>query len=126
MFDRFSDVYKSNKLVNSFQDILENIFLPLFEVTNDPSSHPDLHAFLQYVSINLVAVGAGRIWMVYAFGILIVPSELTFFQILVTLIETASGISTFSISTLGISTSGISTFAVYYIFSKSALLRYWF
>ena len=64
--------------------------------------------------------------MVYAFGILIVPSELTFFQILVTLIETASGISTFSISTLGISTSGISTFAVYYIFSKSALLRHWF
>jgi AMP deaminase len=45
-----SDVYRSNKLVNSFQDILENIFLPLFEVTNDPSSHPELHAFLKYVS----------------------------------------------------------------------------
>lgn len=47
---RLYDVYKSNKLVNSFQDVLENIFLPLFEVTNDPSSHPELHAFLRYVS----------------------------------------------------------------------------
>ena len=46
---RLYDVYRSNKLVNSFQDILENIFLPLFEVTNDPSSHPELHAFLKYV-----------------------------------------------------------------------------
>lgn len=47
---RLYDVYKSNKLVNCFQDILENIFMPLFEVTNDPSSHPELHAFLKYVS----------------------------------------------------------------------------
>ncbi|WAR05356.1 AMPD2-like protein, partial [Mya arenaria] len=48
--DNVSDVYKTNKLVNNFQDILENIFLPLFEVTNDPKSHPELHAFLQYVT----------------------------------------------------------------------------
>ncbi|XP_052803791.1 AMP deaminase 2-like isoform X3 [Mya arenaria] len=47
---RLYDVYKTNKLVNNFQDILENIFLPLFEVTNDPKSHPELHAFLQYVT----------------------------------------------------------------------------
>lgn len=46
----FSDVFKTNKLVNSFQDILLNIFEPLFEVTNDPKSHPELHAFLQHVS----------------------------------------------------------------------------
>ena len=31
------------------QDILENLFRPLFEVTIDPTSHPDLHSFLQYV-----------------------------------------------------------------------------
>ncbi|KAJ8316409.1 hypothetical protein KUTeg_006423, partial [Tegillarca granosa] len=30
--------------------ILENVFLPLFEVTNDPKSHPELHAFLNHVS----------------------------------------------------------------------------
>lgn len=27
-----------------------NIFQPLFEVTLDPKSHPDLHAFLEHVS----------------------------------------------------------------------------
>lgn len=27
-----------------------NIFQPLFEVTLDPSSHPELHAFLEHVS----------------------------------------------------------------------------
>ncbi|KAK7487206.1 hypothetical protein BaRGS_00021558 [Batillaria attramentaria] len=27
-----------------------NIFQPLFEVTNDPNSHPELHAFLQHVT----------------------------------------------------------------------------
>lgn len=29
---------------------LDNVFAPLFEVTNDPSSHPELHRFLQHVS----------------------------------------------------------------------------
>ncbi|ESP03173.1 hypothetical protein LOTGIDRAFT_137775 [Lottia gigantea] len=47
---RLYDVYKSNKLVTCFQDLLENLFLPLFEVTNDPSSHPELHSFLQHIS----------------------------------------------------------------------------
>lgn len=47
---RLYDVYKTNNLVNSFQDLLENLFLPLFEVTNDPKSHPELHAFLQHVA----------------------------------------------------------------------------
>jgi AMP deaminase len=28
---------------------LENVFGPLFEATNNPSSKPELHAFLQYV-----------------------------------------------------------------------------
>ena len=30
--------------------IIKCLFQPLFEVTIDPSSHPDLHKFLQYVS----------------------------------------------------------------------------
>lgn len=30
--------------------MLSNIFLPLFEVTNDPRTHPELHKFLNHVS----------------------------------------------------------------------------
>lgn len=47
---RLYDVYKQNGMVQSFQDILDNIFMPLFEATNDPSSHPELHKFLQFVT----------------------------------------------------------------------------
>ncbi|XP_060592630.1 AMP deaminase 2-like isoform X2 [Ruditapes philippinarum] len=47
---RLYDVYKTNKLVNNFQDLLENLFMPLFEVTSDPKSHPELHSFLQHVT----------------------------------------------------------------------------
>uniref|UniRef100_A0A1B0A2Z0 AMP deaminase n=1 Tax=Glossina pallidipes TaxID=7398 RepID=A0A1B0A2Z0_GLOPL len=46
---RLFDIFKSNKLLNSFQDILDNIFLPLFEATSNPSKHPELHRFLHYV-----------------------------------------------------------------------------
>jgi len=47
---RLYDIYKSNKLVTNFQQLIDNLFGPLFEVTNDPKSHPELHAFLQYVT----------------------------------------------------------------------------
>lgn len=46
---RLYDIYKSNKLIYNFQEILECIFKPLFEVTSNPKSHPELHMFLQYV-----------------------------------------------------------------------------
>uniref|UniRef100_A0A1L8DXU6 AMP deaminase n=1 Tax=Nyssomyia neivai TaxID=330878 RepID=A0A1L8DXU6_9DIPT len=46
---RLFDIFKTNNLMNSFQEIIDNIFLPLFEVTNNPEAHPDLHKFLQYV-----------------------------------------------------------------------------
>jgi len=46
---RLYDIYRSSGGVKRFQDILENLFRPLFEVTIDPTSHPDLHSFLQYV-----------------------------------------------------------------------------
>lgn len=36
--------------MDNFQEILRNVFLPLFEVTNDPNSHPELHKFLHYVT----------------------------------------------------------------------------
>jgi hypothetical protein len=34
--------------------MLENIFLPLFEATVDPASHPQLHCFLSQVSLQLL------------------------------------------------------------------------
>ena len=46
---RLYDIYKSNKIIENFQQILDNLFLPLFETTNNPNSHPELHKFLNYV-----------------------------------------------------------------------------
>ncbi|ODM98948.1 AMP deaminase 2 [Orchesella cincta] len=46
---RLYDIYKAKNLISNFQEILENIYMPLLEVTNDPKSHPELHQFLQYV-----------------------------------------------------------------------------
>lgn len=46
---RLYDIFKSNKLLTSFQSIIDNIFKPLFDATNNPSQHPELHKFLQYV-----------------------------------------------------------------------------
>ncbi|XP_008778143.2 probable AMP deaminase [Phoenix dactylifera] len=52
---RLYNVYKEIGIVTSFQNILDNIFLPLFEVTVDPESHPQLHVFLkQVVGLDLV------------------------------------------------------------------------
>ncbi|XP_052172914.1 AMP deaminase-like isoform X2 [Diospyros lotus] len=52
---RLYNVYKEMGIVTSFQNILDNIFLPLFEVTVDPDSHPHLHLFLkQVVGFDLV------------------------------------------------------------------------
>jgi len=47
---RIYDIFKANNLVKNFNEILYNIFMPLFEVTNDPNSHPYLHKFLCHVS----------------------------------------------------------------------------
>ncbi|XP_072379664.1 AMP deaminase 2 isoform X2 [Diabrotica undecimpunctata] len=46
---RLFDIFKTNKVLSCFQEVIDNIFLPLFEVTAKPSSHPELHNFLQYV-----------------------------------------------------------------------------
>ncbi|KAG8079228.1 hypothetical protein GUJ93_ZPchr0007g5056 [Zizania palustris] len=46
---RIYNVYREMGTINSFQNLLDNIFLPLFEVTVDPASHPQLHVFLQQV-----------------------------------------------------------------------------
>merc|ERR1719317_286507 len=47
---RLYDIYRVHNSVDNFQDILRCLFQPLFEVSIDPSSHPDLHKFLQYVT----------------------------------------------------------------------------
>lgn len=39
----YSDIFKSNNILDNFQQLLDNVFLPLFEATNDPNTHPDLH-----------------------------------------------------------------------------------
>ncbi|KAK0730770.1 hypothetical protein B0H67DRAFT_527882 [Lasiosphaeris hirsuta] len=46
---RLYDVYKASGLMNSFEQVVKNLFQPLFEVTKDPRSHPKLHIFLQRV-----------------------------------------------------------------------------
>lgn len=46
---RLFSMYKVNGQMDSYEEILVNIFRPLYEVTKDPSSHPKLHVFLQRV-----------------------------------------------------------------------------
>lgn len=37
-------------MIANFDEFLDNLFTPLFEVTNDPNVDPELHCFLQYVT----------------------------------------------------------------------------
>lgn len=46
---RLYDVYKASGLMDTFEQVVKNVFQPLFEVSKDPSSHPKLHIFLQRV-----------------------------------------------------------------------------
>ena len=46
---RLFDIYKSTGQLDSFGQLLDNLFQPLFQVTVDPSSNPQLHCFLQQV-----------------------------------------------------------------------------
>ncbi|GAB4817976.1 hypothetical protein N2152v2_005022 [Parachlorella kessleri] len=46
---RLYNVYKEQGIIDNFEQLLANIFQPLFEVTADPASHPQLHIFLQMV-----------------------------------------------------------------------------
>ena len=47
---RLYNVYKGQGIIENFQQFLDNIFLPMFEVTINPESHPMLHIFLKHVS----------------------------------------------------------------------------
>ena len=46
---RLYNIYKATGAVACFQDMLDNIFLPLFEVTNDPMCCPQLATLLQQI-----------------------------------------------------------------------------
>ena len=46
---RLYDIYKAQGIIENFEQLLDNIFTPLFEVTVDPASHPQLHLFLKQV-----------------------------------------------------------------------------
>jgi AMP deaminase len=46
---RLFDVYKASGLMERYEEVVKNVFQPLFEVTQNPSSHPKLHVFLQRV-----------------------------------------------------------------------------
>ncbi|GLC55501.1 hypothetical protein PLESTB_000994400 [Pleodorina starrii] len=52
---RLYNVYKETGVIENFQQMLDNIFEPLFEVTADPSTHPQLHVLLsQVVGFDMV------------------------------------------------------------------------
>lgn len=46
---RLYNIYKETGVIDSFEDMLANLFEPLFEVTANPESHPQLHVFLSQV-----------------------------------------------------------------------------
>lgn len=46
---RLFRIYRKHGLLRNFGEMLDNIFRSLFEVTIDPSSHPNLHLFLTMV-----------------------------------------------------------------------------
>lgn len=54
-----SDVYRTKKQLANFQEMLENIFLPLYEATVHPAQHPELHLFLEHVRTTSCSWGQG-------------------------------------------------------------------
>lgn len=72
---RLYNIYMKMGTVTSFHVILDNIFIPLFEVTVNPNSHPRLHLFLLQVtfmisskSIKLCVFLAVRSVVAYVFA----------------------------------------------------------
>ncbi|XP_071974946.1 AMP deaminase 3 isoform X2 [Engystomops pustulosus] len=47
---RIFDIFRSKKILPDFGKMLENIFMPLFEATINPSDHKELYLFLNYVT----------------------------------------------------------------------------
>ena len=49
-------------MLKNFEEFLDNIFRPLFEVSIDPQSHPELHQFLKQVSEAHFSFGCRILW----------------------------------------------------------------
>lgn len=43
---RLYSVYRKAGVINNFQNMLDNLFKPIFEVTLNPESDPDLYSLL--------------------------------------------------------------------------------
>ena len=52
---RLYAVYKEQGIIENFEQMLDNIFVPLFEATVDPARHPQLHLFLKQVGPGSLA-----------------------------------------------------------------------
>lgn len=52
---RLYSMYKATGQVQNFEDIILNVFEPIYLVTKDPSSNPKLHVFLQRVVVRLLS-----------------------------------------------------------------------
>jgi hypothetical protein len=52
LYWHYSSEYKEVGYLKSFQEMLDNIFRPMFEATIDPSSHPEVAKVLSQVSYN--------------------------------------------------------------------------
>ncbi|XP_031650633.1 AMP deaminase 2-like isoform X4 [Oncorhynchus kisutch] len=59
---RLFDVYHTKKQLCNFQELLDNIFMPLFEVTIDPARHRELHLFLQHAERFQHLGAASSLW----------------------------------------------------------------
>ena len=46
---RLFQIYRNNKELNSFSEMLVNIFGPLFEASANPEANPEIHYFLETV-----------------------------------------------------------------------------
>ncbi|KAJ3397099.1 AMP deaminase [Lobulomyces angularis] len=68
---RLYSVYKASNLVKNFEEVISNIFEPLFKVTLDPKSNPKLHVFLQRVigfdSVDDESIAEKRTYKKYPF-----------------------------------------------------------
>ena len=46
-YDVSTFCHEQMKAVENFEEMMRNIFLPLFQATNSPEEYPNIHKFLQ-------------------------------------------------------------------------------
>ena len=65
---RLYDVYKAQGIIENFEQLLDNIFAPLFEVTIDPDTHPQLFLLLQQARLDMVFSVRNKMLYITEFG----------------------------------------------------------